>query len=159
MRFAPRLDYWPGVCMPFLRPAMTHIWFPCRTRSRFLFRLKSHSGFLAERTSLWQEEALWMVQDRWFLPVKCGVALFAHLSQAWYDALYVSGVIMVSWKLILPMIISASNSSLLRPIILTIFQAQDVLVKNINMINSPEWFNLVSPSTLKHRSIWGYICL
>ncbi|KAK7035766.1 putative exopolygalacturonase X [Favolaschia claudopus] len=38
----------------------------------------------------------------------------------------------------------ASNSSLLRPIILTIFQASDVLVKDIAMINSPEWFNLVN---------------
>ncbi|KAJ7594964.1 glycoside hydrolase family 28 protein [Mycena floridula] len=45
--------------------------------------------------------------------------------QAWYDAF-------------------ASNSTLLRPIILTIFQAQNVLVKNIRMINSPEWFNLVN---------------
>jgi len=45
--------------------------------------------------------------------------------QAWYDAF-------------------ATNSSLLRPIILTIFQASDVSVKNIKMINSPEWFNLVN---------------
>jgi len=45
--------------------------------------------------------------------------------QAWYDAF-------------------ASNSSLLRPITMTIFQATNVLVKNIKMINSPEWFNLVN---------------
>ncbi|KAJ6606415.1 glycoside hydrolase family 28 protein [Mycena vulgaris] len=38
----------------------------------------------------------------------------------------------------------ASNSSLLRPIILTLFQATNVLVKDIKMINSPEWFNLVN---------------
>lgn len=38
---------------------------------------------------------------------------------------------------------SAKNSSLGRPIILTIFQATDVTVENIRMINSPEWFNLV----------------
>jgi len=45
--------------------------------------------------------------------------------QAWYDAF-------------------ASNSSLLRPITMTLFQATNVLVQNINMINSPEWFNLVN---------------
>ncbi|KAF9501315.1 glycoside hydrolase family 28 protein [Pleurotus eryngii] len=38
----------------------------------------------------------------------------------------------------------ASNSSLLRPIVLTLFQATDVVVENINMINGPEWFNLVN---------------
>ncbi|KAJ7771601.1 glycoside hydrolase family 28 protein [Mycena metata] len=38
----------------------------------------------------------------------------------------------------------AANSSLLRPISLTLFQATNVLVQNINMINSPEWFNLVN---------------
>ncbi|KAK7460923.1 hypothetical protein VKT23_008851 [Stygiomarasmius scandens] len=45
--------------------------------------------------------------------------------QAWYDAF-------------------ASNSSLLRPIIMTLFQAENVLVENIHMINSPEWHNLVN---------------
>ncbi|KAJ6451618.1 pectin lyase fold/virulence factor [Mycena sanguinolenta] len=45
--------------------------------------------------------------------------------QAWYDAF-------------------ASNSSLLRPITLTVFQATNVLVQNIHMINSPEWFNFVN---------------
>ncbi|KAG6861698.1 hypothetical protein C0995_013267 [Termitomyces sp. Mi166 len=44
--------------------------------------------------------------------------------QAWYDAL-------------------PANSTLLRPIILTIYQANDVVVENITMINSPEWHNLV----------------
>ncbi|KAJ8481607.1 hypothetical protein ONZ45_g15258 [Pleurotus djamor] len=38
----------------------------------------------------------------------------------------------------------ASNSSLLRPIMLTLFQATDVTVENIKMINGPEWFNLVN---------------
>ncbi|PPQ67956.1 hypothetical protein CVT26_005836 [Gymnopilus dilepis] len=38
----------------------------------------------------------------------------------------------------------ASNSSLLRPITLTIFQAKTVRVENIRMINSPEWHNLVN---------------
>ncbi|KAJ7043092.1 pectin lyase fold/virulence factor [Mycena alexandri] len=38
----------------------------------------------------------------------------------------------------------AANASLLRPISLTLFQATNVLVQNINMINSPEWFNLVN---------------
>ncbi|KAL0955744.1 hypothetical protein HGRIS_001959 [Hohenbuehelia grisea] len=42
------------------------------------------------------------------------------------------------------MAFSATNSSLLRPIILTLFQASDVTVKNIKMINSPEWFNLIN---------------
>ncbi|KAJ3835545.1 pectin lyase fold/virulence factor [Lentinula raphanica] len=45
--------------------------------------------------------------------------------QAWYDAF-------------------ASNSSLLRPIILTLNQATNAFVENIQMINSPEWFNLVN---------------
>ncbi|KAF7798867.1 hypothetical protein EIP86_010095 [Pleurotus ostreatoroseus] len=45
--------------------------------------------------------------------------------QAWYDAF-------------------AKNSSLGRPIILTVYQATDVTVENIRMINSPEWFNLVN---------------
>jgi galacturan 1,4-alpha-galacturonidase len=38
----------------------------------------------------------------------------------------------------------ATNSSLLRPITLTVFQAKNVLIQNIKMINSPEWFNLVN---------------
>ncbi|KAF9478122.1 glycoside hydrolase family 28 protein [Pholiota conissans] len=38
----------------------------------------------------------------------------------------------------------ASNSSLLRPITLTIFEAENVLVENIHMLNSPEWNNLVN---------------
>ncbi|KAF8911603.1 pectin lyase fold/virulence factor [Gymnopilus junonius] len=37
-----------------------------------------------------------------------------------------------------------TNSSLLRPITLTLFQAKNVLVENIHMINSPEWHNLVN---------------
>ncbi|KAJ7270853.1 glycoside hydrolase family 28 protein [Mycena rebaudengoi] len=45
--------------------------------------------------------------------------------QAWYDAF-------------------ATNSTLLRPIILTVFQATNVLVQNIKMINGPEWVNLVN---------------
>ncbi|KDR75607.1 hypothetical protein GALMADRAFT_140236 [Galerina marginata CBS 339.88] len=38
----------------------------------------------------------------------------------------------------------STNSSLLRPITLTVFQAKNVLVENIHMINSPEWHNLVN---------------
>ncbi|KAF8161358.1 glycoside hydrolase family 28 protein [Crassisporium funariophilum] len=38
----------------------------------------------------------------------------------------------------------ATNTTLLRPIILTVFQAKDVLINNINMINGPEWHNLVN---------------
>ncbi|KAF7299446.1 putative exopolygalacturonase X [Mycena indigotica] len=38
----------------------------------------------------------------------------------------------------------AKNSSLLRPITLTIFQATNVLVQNVKFLNSPEWFNLVN---------------
>ncbi|THU91397.1 pectin lyase-like protein [Dendrothele bispora CBS 962.96] len=45
--------------------------------------------------------------------------------QAWYDAF-------------------VSNSTLLRPITMTIFQAENVLIENIRMINSPEWHNLVN---------------
>ncbi|KAJ7062368.1 pectin lyase fold/virulence factor [Mycena amicta] len=45
--------------------------------------------------------------------------------QAWYDAF-------------------AKNSTLLRPITLTLFQATNVLVQNIKFLNSPEWFNLVN---------------
>lgn len=41
---------------------------------------------------------------------------------------------------------SATNSTLRRPIILTLFQATDVTVENIKMINGPEWHNLVSES-------------
>ncbi|KAJ7205989.1 pectin lyase fold/virulence factor [Mycena pura] len=45
--------------------------------------------------------------------------------QAWYDAF-------------------AKSSSLLRPITMTLFQATNVLVQNIKMINSPIWFNFVN---------------
>lgn len=45
--------------------------------------------------------------------------------QVWYDAF-------------------ATNSTLLRPILLTVYQATDVAVKDITMINSPEWFNFVN---------------
>jgi galacturan 1,4-alpha-galacturonidase len=38
----------------------------------------------------------------------------------------------------------AKNSSLLRPITLTVFQATNVTIENIHMINSPEWHNLVN---------------
>ncbi|KAA1470448.1 glycoside hydrolase family 28 protein [Dentipellis sp. KUC8613] len=37
----------------------------------------------------------------------------------------------------------ASNSSLQRPIILTVFEGTDVTIQNIKEINSPMWFNLV----------------
>ncbi|TCD69408.1 hypothetical protein EIP91_007755 [Steccherinum ochraceum] len=45
--------------------------------------------------------------------------------QAWYDAF-------------------AKNSSLARPIIMTLFQATNVTVQNLRMINSPEWVNFVN---------------
>ncbi|KAF5392804.1 hypothetical protein D9757_000920 [Collybiopsis confluens] len=48
--------------------------------------------------------------------------------QAWYDAL-------------------PTNSTLLRPIILTLNQCNSVFVKNIRMLNSPNWFNLVNECT------------
>ncbi|TDL18018.1 glycoside hydrolase family 28 protein [Rickenella mellea] len=51
--------------------------------------------------------------------------------QAWYDAF-------------------AANSSLLRPITLTVFQAQNVVIEDITMLNSPEWFNFVNEG--KHVS-------
>ncbi|KAL0566718.1 hypothetical protein V5O48_015283 [Marasmius crinis-equi] len=47
--------------------------------------------------------------------------------QTWYDAL-------------------ASNSTLQRPITMTIFQGTNVVVENISMINGPNWFNLVNES-------------
>ncbi|KAI5123826.1 hypothetical protein M0805_009118 [Coniferiporia weirii] len=47
--------------------------------------------------------------------------------QAWYDAFN-------------------TNSSLLRPIILTIMNGTNIAVDNIKMINSPEWFNLIHSS-------------
>ncbi|KAF7332543.1 putative exopolygalacturonase X [Mycena kentingensis (nom. inval.)] len=45
--------------------------------------------------------------------------------QAWYDAF-------------------AKNATLLRPIILTVFQATNVLVQNIHFLNGPEWSNLIN---------------
>ncbi|KAF9529744.1 glycoside hydrolase family 28 protein [Crepidotus variabilis] len=45
--------------------------------------------------------------------------------QVWYDAF-------------------ATNSSLLRPIILTIYKAKGVAIENITLLNSPEWNNLVN---------------
>lgn len=45
--------------------------------------------------------------------------------QVWYDAF-------------------ATNSTLLRPILLTVYQATNVAIKNITMINGPEWFNFVN---------------
>ncbi|KAI0827708.1 glycoside hydrolase family 28 protein [Trametes gibbosa] len=45
--------------------------------------------------------------------------------QAWYDAF-------------------AKHSSTIRPILLTIFQAINVTVRNIRMINGPEWINFVN---------------
>ncbi|KAI0067607.1 glycoside hydrolase family 28 protein [Artomyces pyxidatus] len=44
--------------------------------------------------------------------------------QAWYDAF-------------------AQNSSLIRPITLTVFNGQHITVRDITQINSPEWFNFV----------------
>ncbi|KAG1852324.1 pectin lyase fold/virulence factor [Suillus tomentosus] len=48
--------------------------------------------------------------------------------------------------------LSANNSTFLRPILLTIYQATDVAIKNITMINSPEWFNFVSISDVLSTS-------
>ncbi|KAJ7433164.1 pectin lyase fold/virulence factor [Mycena galericulata] len=45
--------------------------------------------------------------------------------EAWYDAF-------------------AANASLLRPITLTLFQATEVLVQDITVLISPEWFNFVN---------------
>ncbi|KAF8648525.1 hypothetical protein AX16_006230 [Volvariella volvacea WC 439] len=49
------------------------------------------------------------------------------VGQVWYDAF-------------------ARNSTLLRPIVLTITQATGVRVENVTMINGPEWHNLVNES-------------
>ncbi|KAI0261285.1 pectin lyase fold/virulence factor [Gloeopeniophorella convolvens] len=47
--------------------------------------------------------------------------------QAWYDGF-------------------AKNSSLVRPIILTVFEGDNVAIQNIKLLNSPEWNNLVHQS-------------
>lgn len=39
---------------------------------------------------------------------------------------------------------SPSNDTLLRPIILMVYQANNVVVEDIQMVNGPSWFNLVS---------------
>ncbi|CAL1711769.1 unnamed protein product [Somion occarium] len=52
--------------------------------------------------------------------------------QAWYDAF-------------------AKNSSLARPIILTVYQATNITVQNLRMINSPEWVNLVCHTALSRK--------
>ncbi|KAJ3514488.1 hypothetical protein NLJ89_g2349 [Agrocybe chaxingu] len=54
-----------------------------------------------------------------------GGGMLDGAGQAWWDAY-------------------AANTSLLRPIILTVYQAKNVLVDSIQMINGPEWFNLVN---------------
>lgn len=41
------------------------------------------------------------------------------------------------------LLISASNSTLQRPIILAVFQGTNVTVDNIHEVNSPFWTNLV----------------
>ena len=38
---------------------------------------------------------------------------------------------------------SAKDDSLVRPILLTLYQATNVTIQNINMINGPEWINFV----------------
>ena len=38
---------------------------------------------------------------------------------------------------------SAKDDDIVRPILLTIFQATNVTVQNIRMINGPEWINFV----------------
>ena len=40
---------------------------------------------------------------------------------------------------------SAKDDSLVRPILLTLYQATNVTIQNINMINGPEWINFVCP--------------
>ncbi|KAF9261733.1 pectin lyase-like protein [Marasmius fiardii PR-910] len=47
--------------------------------------------------------------------------------QAWYDAL-------------------AQNSTLQRPITMTVFQGENIVVQNINLINGPNWFILMNES-------------
>ncbi|KAF7296660.1 Protein kinase domain-containing protein [Mycena chlorophos] len=54
-----------------------------------------------------------------------GGGLIDGSGQAWYDAF-------------------ASDSSLLRPVTLTLYQATNVVVQNIRYANSPEWFNFVN---------------
>ncbi|KDQ56478.1 glycoside hydrolase family 28 protein [Jaapia argillacea MUCL 33604] len=54
-----------------------------------------------------------------------GGGIIDGVGQPWYDAF-------------------AANSTLLRPILLTLFQATTVTVQDITMLNSPEWFNFVN---------------
>ncbi|KAF5354908.1 hypothetical protein D9756_005522 [Leucocoprinus leucothites] len=75
----------------------------------------SHSR-LRSRFGFWEERILYSQE----------AGLLTELArQAWYDAF-------------------ASNSTLLRPIVLTIFQASNVLVEDITYVNGPEWHNLVN---------------
>ena len=41
---------------------------------------------------------------------------------------------------------SADDDDTVRPILLTLYQATDVTVQNIKMINGPEWINFVCSS-------------
>ena len=47
----------------------------------------------------------------------------------------------MSW--LITYIVSAKHDSIVRPILLTLFQATNVTVQNIKMINGPEWINFV----------------
>ncbi|KAK0221054.1 pectin lyase fold/virulence factor [Armillaria nabsnona] len=42
---------------------------------------------------------------------------------------------------------SPSNDTLLRPIILMLYQANNVVVEDIQMVNGPSWFNLIYESS------------
>ncbi|TFK50935.1 pectin lyase-like protein [Heliocybe sulcata] len=57
-----------------------------------------------------------------------GGGVLDGVGQPWYDAF-------------------ASNSSLLRPILLTIFQGRNVQIQDIMMLNGPEWINFVTDSS------------
>ncbi|KAJ3489819.1 hypothetical protein NLI96_g1863 [Meripilus lineatus] len=55
--------------------------------------------------------------------------------QAWYDAF-------------------AKNSNVVRPILLTVFQATNITIKDLTMTNSPEWVNFVNEGkSITYRNI------
>lgn len=46
---------------------------------------------------------------------------------------------------------SAKDDSIVRPVLLTLFQATNATVQNIKMINGPEWVNFVRVMSILPR--------
>jgi len=62
--------------------------------------------------------------------------------QEWYDAQQVNFRFLRETTE--QRMLSAANASLVRPILLTVYQGNNITVENIAMLNSPNWVNLVS---------------